>query len=479
MTMTTNRTRTTTTTQRRQPRENLAVSFDPRAVEGASLNDTIARMNTTISTNGVSISQSRGLTVDGMAMESEAAVSRQDIEFEADGHLGSGASSIVRKAYDKRDKRIKYAVKIFKILDEGRRHQLIKELRVLFELDCQALVQFHGAYFEDARVGVVLEFMDLGSFEDIIESHRQRCLAAVSLGENPRQQQRHHQVWCGLPETIVAVIFFQIIWGLAYLHYEKRLHRDIKPANVLMNSKGEVKLSDFGIARQLHPDEDGNEDIATSTVVGTFRYMSPERLPGSRYSFASDVWSVGIMLVDAARGQSLFSAGASPVSIVQQLKDKGDDLARHALAPTPRLPIVTMSPAFIDLATSCLRVDPHLRPQCDQLLTSDWLDDPRHFNNQEPSLEAATMVLAPWLADLDASGTDRKPPPGPQSLPPGGVPSRSSVLTHKSSASSTFHSANSEPRDSLLETMRSSLGDDIIDDLGCQTIDDDDDDDDP
>ena len=83
----------------------------------------------------------------------------------------------------------------------------------------------------------------------------------------------------------------QMLCGLTYLHTKNHIHRDIKPANILLNSKGEVKLSDFGIARELL-----EQEIFSSTVIGTLSYKSPERIISRKYGFKTDVWGMGLVL---------------------------------------------------------------------------------------------------------------------------------------------------------------------------------------
>ena len=83
-----------------------------------------------------------------------------------------------------------------------------------------------------------------------------------------------------------------VLSGLAYLNIcQKQMHRDIKPDNILVNSQGFVKLTDFGITKQL--DE---TSALMSTFVGTMNYMSPERMEGETYSAKGDIWSLGIIL---------------------------------------------------------------------------------------------------------------------------------------------------------------------------------------
>ena len=80
------------------------------------------------------------------------------------------------------------------------------------------------------------------------------------------------------------------------------MHRDIKPDNILLNKKGQVKVTDFGISKQYG----GDETAKAKTFVGTLTYMSPERMEGETYSYAGDIWSVGIMLIETITGKFPF-----------------------------------------------------------------------------------------------------------------------------------------------------------------------------
>jgi serine/threonine protein kinase len=98
-------------------------------------------------------------------------------------------------------------------------------------------------------------------------------------------------------EAVLSSIAFQMISGLAFLHEKRLIHRDVKPSNALISSDGCVKLADFGLARTL----DSGQSVANS-FVGTFLYMSPERLTGEGYSFQSDIWSAGLTIHAVAVG---------------------------------------------------------------------------------------------------------------------------------------------------------------------------------
>ena len=88
-----------------------------------------------------------------------------------------------------------------------------------------------------------------------------------------------------------------------------------QPANILVSSSGKVKLADFGIVSKQQATDTNDGTIMNHTVVGTTRYMSPERLIGKVYTRSSDVWSVGLVLLEILRGDSPFEDVSSVVSL--------------------------------------------------------------------------------------------------------------------------------------------------------------------
>lgn len=168
---------------------------------------------------------------------------------------------------------------------------------------------------------------------------------------------------------VLGKIAESILGGLVYLYEAHRImHRDIKPSNVLVNSRGNIKLCDFGVATET-------VNSVADTFVGTSTYMAPERIQGDAYSVRSDVWSVGLTIMELAVGRFPFDstesaagdrASAGPMGIL-------DLLQQIVHEPAPKLPKSDAFPPILDdFVAKCLLKRSTERPTPRQLFVSTY-----------------------------------------------------------------------------------------------------------
>jgi serine/threonine-protein kinase len=108
-----------------------------------------------------------------------------------------------------------------------------------------------------------------------------------------------------LPPWCVAAVGARVAEALEAVHAQALLHRDVKPANVMVSRAGEVKLMDFGIAK----DSVATDLTRTGQLVGTPAYVAPELLEGSPADARSDIWSLGVAMYEMAVGTRPFLGG--------------------------------------------------------------------------------------------------------------------------------------------------------------------------
>uniref|UniRef100_A0A8C3ULP6 mitogen-activated protein kinase kinase n=1 Tax=Catharus ustulatus TaxID=91951 RepID=A0A8C3ULP6_CATUS len=187
--------------------------------------------------------------------------------------------------------------------------QIMSELEILYKCDSSYIIGFYGAFFVENRISLCTEFMDGGSLD----------------------------VYRKIPEHVLGRIAVAVVKGLTYLWSLKILHRDVKPSNMLVNTRGQVKLCDFGVSTQL-------VNSIAKTYVGTNAYMAPERISGEQYGIHSDVWSLGISFMELALGRFPYPQ------------------------ESPVLPAGEFSEPFVHFITQCMKKQPKERPAPEDLM---------------------------------------------------------------------------------------------------------------
>jgi eukaryotic-like serine/threonine-protein kinase len=117
-----------------------------------------------------------------------------------------------------------------------------------------------------------------------------------------------------LPPRQIATIGASVAAALAFAHRHSVVHRDVKPGNVLITPEGEVKVTDFGIARAVNTEESLTQ---TGAVMGTAAYFSPEQAEGKVVDARSDIYSLGVVLYEMCVGKPPFT-GDSPVAVASK-----------------------------------------------------------------------------------------------------------------------------------------------------------------
>jgi len=247
-----------------------------------------------------------------------------------------------------------FAVKMIRLgVEVEVRQRIIKELQILHDCgSCPHIVTFHEACWWDGAVCIVLEYMDSGALDSIYRK------------TGP------------LIEAVVANVAFHVASGLDFLHKKHLIHRDTKPSNILTHTSGPVKIADFGVSGEL-----ANSLAETASWCGTATYMSPERIQGDAYSYDSDVWALGLSVMECALGRFPYS---------QQSEDPSaqfwDILHQIVQKPVPELP-KGFSVDFESFVTLCLKKQTSARPSTSVLLEHPFL-----------KLAADDHFVSEWIA---------------------------------------------------------------------------------
>jgi len=251
--------------------------------------------------------------------------------------LGRGGMGIVWLALDgKLDRAValKFLPELM-VLDEQAVADLKRETKKSQELRHHYIVSVYDFVSDEQSACIAMEYVDGPTLSALKARKETNCLEVEEL-----------KPWIG-----------QLCEALSYAHEKaKVVHRDLKPANLMVNSKGELKVADFGIARSVS-DSMSMLTQARSTS-GTLAYMSPQQLNGDKASPLDDIYSLGATLFELTTGKPPFYGG----DITGQIKNKVAPLLtpRRLESGVSGSPI---PPEWESTVAACLAKDPAQRPQ--------------------------------------------------------------------------------------------------------------------
>src|SRR5690242_4483092 len=250
-----------------------------------------------------------------------------------------------------------------------------QEARIIAKLEHPHILPVFDYGESDGVAYFVMRYLEAGTLKDKMEAGRP------------------------LPLKDIDRIFTQLADALSYAHTNGVIHRDLKPANALIDSHGNIFLTDFGIARLL---ESASPRLTqTDAIMGTPAYISPEQAQGNDVDQRSDIYSLGIILYEMVTGRVPFVAD-TPLAV----------LFKHISDPLP-------PPSL---------VKPDIAPVIEQVLLKALAKDPRD------RFATAAEFVAAWERALRDRETVQRPPDA-ATLPPAGT--ASGAQTQKKAAPAT------------------------------------------
>lgn len=255
--------------------------------------------------------------------------------------------------------------------------------------DALAEENFKQRLIREAQAAAKLDHPNICAVYDVNEADPFSFIVMQYIEGESLAQKMDREV---LPVDTILTIAEQAAEGLSEAHAHGIVHRDIKPQNIMITARGQLKILDFGLAKQMRSSESVDNDAPTApilskrgTVIGTMPYMSPEQVRGEDLDASSDIFSLGVSLYEMLAGKHPFKDKSAAVTMSRILLGE----------PIPTEQFQTqVSPELQTLLTKMLRKNKAERYQS----TKDLLTDLRQMRAQ--SATGTTKEYAPATEEI-------------------------------------------------------------------------------
>lgn len=258
----------------------------------------------------------------------------------------------------------------------------IKRLRDQFVSDKNLLAQFN----KEAKSAAQLVHPNIIGIYDVIDNEKDQYIVMEYVdGRTLKQLLENYKIE---PKAAIQIVM-QLADALQHAHSHNIIHCDIKPQNILMNDKMMPKIADFGIAKMVS----GQTLVFNNNVMGSVHYISPEQVSGDKVTFASDIYSLGVVLFEMLTGEVPFK-GDTPVAVAMMQMEKEPPRLTEFLQEIPKGLQEVLDKMMAKRSENRYASAEELYNDLDKILSEEFVE-----TNKPDGMNGETIIMTPVKAE--------------------------------------------------------------------------------